>query len=141
MLSYESKSLQRDFPKAFHSFILVLKLVHAFTGNLNGGVCGPMIKFSDNLKMEKSNNGKGLNAKSFQSCPSLCDPMDCSLPGSSVHGIFQARILEWVAVSFSNECESWTVKKAECQRIDAFELRCWRRLESPLLQGDQSSKS
>ena len=31
----------------------------------------------------------------------LCDPMDCSLPGSSVHGIFQARILEWVATSFS----------------------------------------
>ena len=31
----------------------------------------------------------------------LCDPMDCSLPGSSVHGIFQARILEWVAISFS----------------------------------------
>ena len=36
-----------------------------------------------------------------QSCPTLCDPMDCSLPGSSVHGIFQARILEWVAISFS----------------------------------------
>ena len=36
-----------------------------------------------------------------QLCPILCDPMDCSLPGSSVHGIFQARILEWVAVSFS----------------------------------------
>ena len=34
-----------------------------------------------------------------QSCPTLCDPMDCSLPGSSVHGIFQARILEWVAIS------------------------------------------
>ena len=32
-----------------------------------------------------------------QSCPTLCDPMDCSLPGSSVHGIFQARLLEWVA--------------------------------------------
>ena len=32
-----------------------------------------------------------------QSCPTLCDPMDCSLPGFSVHGIFQARILEWVA--------------------------------------------
>ena len=31
----------------------------------------------------------------------LCDPMDCSLPGSSVHGIFQARVLEWVAISFS----------------------------------------
>ena len=36
-----------------------------------------------------------------QSCPSLWDPMDCSLPGSSLHGIFQARILEWVAISFS----------------------------------------
>ena len=38
-----------------------------------------------------------------QSCPTLCDPMDCSLPGSSVHGIFQARVLEWVATSFSRE--------------------------------------
>ena len=37
-------------------------------------------------------------AKSLQSCLTLCDPMDCSLPGSSVHGILQARILEWVAM-------------------------------------------
>ena len=36
-----------------------------------------------------------------QSCPALCGPMDCSLPGSAVHGIFQARILEWAAISFS----------------------------------------
>ena len=36
-----------------------------------------------------------------QSCPTLCNPMDCSLSGSSVHGIFQARVLEWVAISFS----------------------------------------
>ena len=42
-------------------------------------------------------------AKSLQSCPTLCDPMDCSLPGSSVHGIFQARVLEWVAIAFSEE--------------------------------------
>jgi len=35
-----------------------------------------------------------------QSCPTLCDPVDCSPPGSSVHGILQARILEWVAISF-----------------------------------------
>ena len=39
--------------------------------------------------------------KVFQLCLTLCDHMDCSLPGSSVHGIFQARILEWVANSFS----------------------------------------
>ena len=37
-----------------------------------------------------------------QSCPTLCNPRDCSPPGSSVHGIFQARTLEWVAISFSN---------------------------------------
>ena len=36
-----------------------------------------------------------------QSCPTLCNSMDCSLPGSSVHGIFPARVLEWVAISFS----------------------------------------
>ena len=40
-------------------------------------------------------------AQSFQSCLILCNPMDCSLPGSSVHGISQARILEWVAISSS----------------------------------------
>ena len=38
-----------------------------------------------------------------QSCPMPCDPMDCSLPGSSVHGIFQARVLEWVAISFTTK--------------------------------------
>ena len=37
----------------------------------------------------------------IQSCPTLCDPMDCSPPGSSVHGIFQARVLEWGAIPFS----------------------------------------
>ena len=36
-----------------------------------------------------------------QSCPTLSDPMDCSPPGSSIHGIFQARVLEWVAIAFS----------------------------------------
>ena len=44
-----------------------------------------------------------LNSESevAQSCLTLCDPIDCSLPGSPIHGIFQARILEWVAISFS----------------------------------------
>ena len=41
-----------------------------------------------------------------QSCPTLSDPMDCSLPGSSIHGIFQARVLEWVAIAFS-EIDTW----------------------------------
>ena len=41
-------------------------------------------------------------AKSFQSCPTLCDPLDSSPPGSAVPGILQARTLEWVAISFSS---------------------------------------
>ena len=41
-------------------------------------------------------------AKSLQSCPTLCDPIDGSPPGSPVPGILQARILEWVAISFSS---------------------------------------
>ena len=41
-------------------------------------------------------------AKSLQSCPTLCDPVDGSPPGSAVPGILQARTLEWVAISFSN---------------------------------------
>ena len=40
-------------------------------------------------------------AKSLQLCLTRCDPMDCSLSGSSVYGIFQARVLEWIAISFS----------------------------------------
>ena len=45
-----------------------------------------------------------------QVCLTLFNPMDCSPPGFSVHGIFQARILEWVAISFSNYC-SWDTPK------------------------------
>ena len=45
-----------------------------------------------------------LCAKSLQSCPTFCNPKDCSPPGSSIHGILQVRILEWVAISFSRGC-------------------------------------
>ena len=45
-----------------------------------------------------------MHAKSLQSCPTLCDPIDGSPPGSSDPGILQARTLEWVAISFSNAC-------------------------------------
>ena len=51
------------------------------------------------MKEEKQ---EAAAAKSFQSCPTLCDPIDGSPPGSSVPGILQARILEWAAISFSN---------------------------------------
>ena len=59
-----------------------------------------------------------------QSCPTLSDPMDCSLPGSSAHGIFQARVLEWDTIAFSKE--SW-VPKNWCFRTVVLE----ETLESP----------
>ena len=48
-----------------------------------------------------------------QSCPTFSDPMDCSLPGSSVHRIFQARILEWGAIAFSEWNARQSIKKNE----------------------------
>ena len=79
-----------------------------------------------------------------QSCLTLSDPKDCRLPGSSVHGIFQARVLEWVAIArqynkkqrhyfankglssqgygFSSGCESWTVKKPSVE--ESMLLNC-----------------
>ena len=54
-----------------------------------------------------------------KSCPILRDCMDCSLSGSSVHGIFQARVLEWIAISFSNVWK-WKVKFKSLSRIRLF---------------------
>ena len=58
------------------------------------------------ITMNKASGGDGIPAaaagKLLQSCPTLCDPIDGSLPGSPVPGILQARTLEWVAISFSN---------------------------------------
>ena len=45
-----------------------------------------------------------------QSCPTLCDPMDCSPPGSSVHGILQTRILQWIAIFFSRDLPNLGIK-------------------------------
>ena len=58
-----------------------------------------------------------------QSCPTLCEPMDCSPTGSSVHGIFQARILEWVSISFSRESSqprNWNC--ISCWQVDQLYL-------------------
>ena len=55
-------------------------------------------------------------AKSLQSCPTLCDPIDGSPPGSPIPGILQARTLEWVAISFSNAWK-WKVKVKSLSRV------------------------
>ena len=54
----------------------------------------------------QSDDNDAAAAKSLQSCPTLCDPIDSSLPGSSVHGIFQAKVLEWGAIAFSDNDDS-----------------------------------
>ena len=51
--------------------------------------------------MQDASSKQQSESEVTQSCSTLCDPMDCSLSGSSVHGIFQARVLEWIAISFS----------------------------------------
>ena len=61
----------------------------------------------ESVTTNKASGGDGIPVaaaaiKSLQSCPTLCDPIDRSPPGSSVPGILQARTLEWVAISFSN---------------------------------------
>ena len=58
-------------------------------------------------------------AKSVQSCPTLCDPIDGSPPGSPIPGILQARTLEWVAISFSNAWK-WKVKVKSLSRVRLF---------------------
>ena len=70
------------------------------------------------------------------SCIWLCDPMDCSLPGSSVYGIFQARILEWVAISFSRKSSQprdWTL----VSRIVGRHFAIWATRE---VQGGEKDK-
>ena len=57
-------------------------------------------------------------------CPTLCDPVDCSLPGSSVHGIFQARVLEWIAISFSRG-SSWPRDRTHVSCIGRWILCHW----------------
>ena len=58
--------------------------------------------------------------KWLQSCPTLCDPIDGSPPGSTIPGILQARTLEWVAISFSNAWK-WKVKGKSISRVQLFE--------------------
>ena len=73
-----------------HSFLFYLRTTPTF-------IELPNAKFLDVLLDKKT-----AAAKSLQSCPTLCDPIDNSPPGSPVPGILQARILEWVAISFSS---------------------------------------
>ena len=67
----------------------------------NQHVTEPFLRLDSPLSDLWSKYQKALESEVAQSCPTLCNPMDCSLPGSSVDVIFQAGVPEWVAISFS----------------------------------------
>ena len=69
-----------------------------------------------------------------QSCPTPHDPMDFGLPGSSIHGIFQARVLEWVAISFSN-ASKWKVKVKSLSRVRLFKIPWTSAYQAPPSMG------
>ena len=73
-------------------------------------------------------------AKSLQSCPTLCDPIDGSPPGSTVPGILQARTLEWVAISFSNAWK-WKVKVKSLSQVQLFVTPWTAAYQAPLSMG------
>ena len=83
-----------------------------------------------------------------QLCPTLRDPMDCSLPGSSVHGTFQARVLEWGAIAFSTIDEwikkLWYIYTMECYsaiKWNSYESALMRRMNlEPIIQSEVSQK-
>ena len=64
-----------------------------------------------------------------QSCPTLCNPMDCSPAGSSIHGIFQARVLDWVAISFPRGT-SWPRDQTLVSRIAGRRFTVWATREA-----------
>jgi len=79
-------------------------------------------------------NTASATAKSLQSCPTLCDPIDGSLPGSTVPGILQARTLEWVAIFFSNAWK-WKVKGKSLSRVWLFSTPWTAAHQAPLSMG------
>ena len=78
-----------------------------------------------------------MRAKSLQSCLTLCNPMDCSPPGSSVQGILQARILEWVATPFSRG-SSWPRDWTEVSGIAGRFFTIWATWEAPIKGGAEA---
>ena len=97
--------------------------------------------FSDKVQVLGGGDGLGnwdwhiyTAAKSLQSCPTLCDPIDSSPPGSAIPGILQARTLEWVAISFSNAWK-WKVRVKLLSRVQLLATPWTAAYQAPLSLG------
>ena len=86
---------------------------------------------ADSLPLPNLGSPAAAAAKSLQSCPTLCDPIDSSPPGSPVPGILQARTLEWVVISFSN-AQKWKVKLLRCciinHNVSKYKTNTWKSI-------------
>ena len=81
-----------------------------------------------------------ITSEVAHSCPTLCNPMDCSLPGSSIHGIFQASVLEWVAISFSRRSS----RPRDRTQVSCIAGRCftvWATREALHVQKQQAKEA
>ena len=90
------------------------------------------------LRCGRKCNG-AATAKSLQSCPTLCNPIDGSPPGSAIPGILQARILEWAAISFSNAWK-WKVKVKSLSPVQIFATPWTAAHQAPLPMGFSRQK-
>ena len=93
-------------------------------------LCSVQSKILSNNLMSSILSNTESESEVAQSSPTLCNPMDCSLPGSSVHGIFQARVLEWVAISFSRG-SSQPRDRTQVSHIRGRRFNLWATREAP----------
>ena len=123
--------MMQIFMKLLHSFQLQIYWNLLYTVfylplfNKIGKVSHGMITFGKSCTWW----GRQSEGEVAQSCPTLYDPMDCSLSGSSVHGIFQARVLEWIAISFSR-VSSWPRNQTRVSRITGRHFTIWATREA-----------
>ena len=122
---------RQEYCSGFHALLQGIFLTHIYnlfffrffslTGYYNICCCCPVAKSRPALGNPTNCSMPGssvlyrllcVRAKPLQSCPTLCDPMDCSPPGYSVHGIPQARILEWVAMPSSRDLPNLGIEPA-----------------------------
>ena len=103
---------------------------------------GPQCKGSQRVSWTQLSDwaAAAAAAKLLQSCPTLCDPRDSSLPGSPVHGVLQARTLEWVAISFSNAWK-WKVKAKSFSHVRLLVTPWTAAFQAPLYPWDFPGKS